>query len=205
MVSKLDFTTDKNVELKQNWPAQQVKLEERCAFLQSYKHYEDTDRNTLKKDNQTAKFQFQSYSLLLNLLQSFSWRKISRKKEEWINNRIANLQYDQLTFKYGDKTVVAGFRKADGSPFGFSKVATHSCHIWKQREWKMHFFFRVQIVILYKLMKEKYNIHAIQNLAGSHFEYTYNRELGETYGEKHEYNINLKIEKRLLRHWFYSY
>jgi hypothetical protein len=32
-----------------------------------------------------------------------------------------------LTFRYGDKTVVAGFRKAEGSPLGFSNLATHSC------------------------------------------------------------------------------
>jgi hypothetical protein len=32
----------------------------------------------------------------------------------------------KLTFKYGDITVVAGFKKADGSPFGFSKFATHA-------------------------------------------------------------------------------
>jgi hypothetical protein len=31
-----------------------------------------------------------------------------------------------LTFRYGDKTVVAGFRKAEGSPLGFSNLATHS-------------------------------------------------------------------------------
>lgn len=30
------------------------------------------------------------------------------------------------TFRYGDKTVVAGFRNAEGSPFGFSNLATHS-------------------------------------------------------------------------------
>jgi hypothetical protein len=33
----------------------------------------------------------------------------------------------KLTFRYGDKTVVAGLRKADGSPLGFSNLATHSC------------------------------------------------------------------------------
>lgn len=32
----------------------------------------------------------------------------------------------RLTFRYGDKTVVAGFKKAEGSPLGFSNLATHS-------------------------------------------------------------------------------
>lgn len=32
----------------------------------------------------------------------------------------------RLTFRYGDKTVVAGFKKAEGSPLGFSNLGTHS-------------------------------------------------------------------------------
>ncbi len=47
------------------------------------------------------------------------WRKMPRKIVLWGAVR--------LTFRYGDRTVVAGFRNADGSPLGFSNLATHSC------------------------------------------------------------------------------
>lgn len=33
----------------------------------------------------------------------------------------------KITFKYGDKTVVAGLIKAVGLPFGFSNSHTHFC------------------------------------------------------------------------------
>ena len=41
---------------------------------------------------------------------------------------------DTLTFKYGDKTVVAGFKKEDGSPFGFSNFATQSYNKNNQKQ-----------------------------------------------------------------------
>lgn len=45
-----------------------------------------------------------------------------------------------ITFKYGDKTVVAGFINAEGSPFGFSKLATHSCKLKENQSDNLYYY-----------------------------------------------------------------
>lgn len=96
----------------------------------SYNFPEYIGKSTWKIDNQTAqdttKRNIRSVFFLKKTVSSRSFRLARHNSEAEMIVIDATLS-SSLTFRYGDRTVVAGFRKEEGSPLGFSNFATHSC------------------------------------------------------------------------------